>query len=61
MSGKVLNDKNTQIKNKAYEFYEEKGFRDGNDVADWLEAERLTGKPEVKRQAEKRFGLKKNK
>lgn len=30
-----------EIQRKAYELYEERGRTDGNDLADWLEAERL--------------------
>jgi len=30
-----------RIQKKAYELYEKRGCVDGNDFADWLEAERL--------------------
>ena len=30
-----------QVQKKAYELYEKRGRVDGNDFADWLEAERL--------------------
>ena len=37
------NSENLQerIQKKAYELYEKRGCVDGNDLADWLEAERL--------------------
>jgi outer membrane protein OmpA-like peptidoglycan-associated protein len=44
MKQKELNEENEEIKNKAYELYEQHGFKDGNDYVDWLEAERQTGK-----------------
>ena len=44
MIQKNLNEENKKIKSKAYELYEEHGFKDGNDFVDWLEAERQTGK-----------------
>jgi outer membrane protein OmpA-like peptidoglycan-associated protein len=39
-----LNEENKEIKSKAYELYEQHGFKDGNDFVDWLEAERQTKK-----------------
>jgi outer membrane protein OmpA-like peptidoglycan-associated protein len=36
-------DRNREIKKKAYELYEQHGFKDGNDFVDWLEAERQAG------------------
>ena len=44
MIQKNLNEENKKIKSKAYELYEDHGFKDGNDFVDWLEAERQTGK-----------------
>jgi OOP family OmpA-OmpF porin len=44
MLQKELNDENEEIKSKAYELYEQHGFKDGNDYVDWLEAEKQTGK-----------------
>lgn len=38
-----LSEENKAIKSKAYELYEEHGFKDGNDFVDWLEAERQMG------------------
>lgn len=32
---------NEKIRNKAYELFEKRGYSHGNDLADWLEAERL--------------------
>jgi len=61
MLQKDLNEENKEIKKKAYELYEEHGFKDGNDFVDWLEAEKQTGKPEVKKQTAKRSGSKQNK
>jgi outer membrane protein OmpA-like peptidoglycan-associated protein len=43
MIQKELNEENKAIKRKAYELYEEHGFKDGNDFVDWLEAERQAG------------------
>jgi outer membrane protein OmpA-like peptidoglycan-associated protein len=51
MMQKNSDEENREIKNKAYELYEQHGFQDGNDFVDWLEAERLTGKLEADRQA----------
>lgn len=44
MTQKEMNEENKEIMSKAYELYEEHGFKDGNDFVDWLEAERQTGK-----------------
>lgn len=44
MIQKELNEENKEIKSKAYELYEQHGFKDGNDFVDWLEAEKQTGK-----------------
>lgn len=44
MLQKELNEENKEIKSKAYELYEQHGFKDGNAFVDWLEAERQTGK-----------------
>ncbi|MBN1548726.1 MAG: OmpA family protein [Syntrophaceae bacterium] len=44
MLQKELNEENKEIMSKAYELYEQHGFKDGNDFVDWLEAERQTGK-----------------
>ena len=44
MKQKELNEENKEIKIKAYELYEQHGFKDGNDYVDWLEAERQMGK-----------------
>lgn len=30
-----------KIQKKAYELYEKRGYSHGNDVSDWLEAERI--------------------
>ena len=30
-----------QIAEKAYELYQQRGCQDGNDLADWLEAEQI--------------------
>jgi len=40
---KVVNPKSIQdeIAKKAYELYEKRGGQQGNDMQDWLEAERL--------------------
>jgi outer membrane protein OmpA-like peptidoglycan-associated protein len=43
MTQKELDEKNMEIKSKAYELYEKHGFKDGNDFVDWLEAERQAG------------------
>ena len=61
MLQKELNEENKEIKNKAYELYEKHGFKDGNDFVDWLEAEKQTRKPEVKKQTTNRSGSKQNK
>ena len=61
MLQKELNEENKQIKSKAYELYQEHGFKDGNDFVDWLEAEKQTRKPEVKKQTTNRSGSKQNK
>ena len=61
MLQKELNEENKEIKDKAYELYEQHGFKDGNDFVDWLEAERLTGKQEVKKQPSKRSRSTQNK
>jgi len=44
MIQKEMNAENKEIRNKAYELYEQHGFKDGNEFVDWLEAERLAGK-----------------
>ena len=44
MLQKDMNEENKEIKSKAYELYQEHGFKDGNDFVDWLEAERQMGK-----------------
>ena len=44
MIQKELNEENKEIMSKAYELYEQHGFKDGNDFVDWLEAERQTEK-----------------
>lgn len=70
MLQKELNEENKEIKNKAYELFEQHGFKDGNDFVDWLEAEKQTvkleeekqsGKLEVKRQTAKRSRAKRSK
>lgn len=38
-----MSDTYVDIKNRAYEIYKERGFKDGNDFVDWLEAERQMG------------------
>jgi outer membrane protein OmpA-like peptidoglycan-associated protein len=43
MIQKNMNEENTEIRDKAYELYEKHGFKDGNEFADWLEAERQVG------------------
>ena len=43
MLQKEMNKENTTIMTKAYELYEQQGFKDGNDFANWLEAERRVG------------------
>jgi outer membrane protein OmpA-like peptidoglycan-associated protein len=45
MLQKELNAENKEIKDIAYELYEKHGFKNGNDFVDWLEAEKLAGKP----------------
>ncbi|MDD5617854.1 MAG: DUF2934 domain-containing protein [Candidatus Omnitrophica bacterium] len=30
-----------KIRNKAYELFEKRGYSHGNDLADWLEAEKI--------------------
>ncbi len=42
MIQKELNEENKEIMSKAYELYEQHGFKDGNAFVDWLEAERQT-------------------
>jgi len=43
-SGKSINPERFElIRAKAYEFYEKRGGVDGNDWADWFEAERQIG------------------
>ena len=55
MIQKELNEQNKEISSKAYELYEQHGFKDGNEFVDWLEAERLMGKrPLVDRRRRKR-------
>ena len=44
MAQKDLNQENAEIRNKAYELYKERGFKDGNDFVDWLEAEKKSGR-----------------
>lgn len=44
MIQKELNEENKEMMSKAYELYEQHGFKDGNDFVDWLEAERQTEK-----------------
>ena len=34
-------DLQKRIEEKAYELYERRGYSHGNDLADWLEAERM--------------------
>jgi len=43
MLQKELNEENKEIMSRAYELYEQHGFKDGNAFVDWLEAERQTG------------------
>ena len=43
MLQKEMNKENAAIMIKAYELYEQQGFKDGNDFANWLEAERRVG------------------
>ncbi|MCB4791903.1 MAG: DUF2934 domain-containing protein [Elusimicrobia bacterium] len=38
-----MTQENKGTKNKAFEFYEKHGFRDGDEFIDWLEAERDMG------------------
>ncbi|MDZ7721545.1 MAG: OmpA family protein [candidate division KSB1 bacterium] len=61
MRQKVLNEENEEIRKKAYELYEKHGFKDGNDFVDWLEAEKQTRKPKVKKQTTKHSGSTRNK
>lgn len=52
MIQKELNAENKEIRDKAYELYEQHGFQDGNEFVDWLEAERQLKKgtrPRAKR------------
>jgi len=60
MLQKDLNEENKEIKDKAYELYEKRGFKDGNDFVDWLEAEKQTGKFEKDKQTRKRSKLKRD-
>ncbi len=60
MMQKELNEENQEIRRKAYELYEKHGFKDGNDFVDWLEAEKQTRKPKVKKQTTKHSGLTRN-
>lgn len=44
MIQKELNEENKEIRAKAYELYEQHGFKNGDDFLDWLEAEKMAGK-----------------
>ena len=61
MSQKKMDSKNNEIKSKAYELYENSGFKDGNDFGDWLNAEKQLGKSEMKKQTAKRSVSKRSK
>lgn len=37
-------DKRALIAKKAYELFAKRGYQHGNDMADWLEAERLVSR-----------------
>jgi outer membrane protein OmpA-like peptidoglycan-associated protein len=43
MIQKELNNENNEIRDMAFEIYKKHGFKDGNEFADWLEAEKKLG------------------
>jgi outer membrane protein OmpA-like peptidoglycan-associated protein/uncharacterized protein YegP (UPF0339 family) len=43
MTQNDLNEEDKEIRIKAYALFKERGFKDGNDFVDWLEAERKAG------------------
>jgi outer membrane protein OmpA-like peptidoglycan-associated protein len=43
MMQKEMNKENDAINDRAYEIYKEHGFKDGNEFADWIEAEKQLG------------------